>query len=298
MKSAVLKNLEALSDARTHLDGKRLYELSELSYLVAEKIKEGRVSLKTPYAFADAVRYLLSDDRKQPLAPQAYQAVMQRSKGAAYTLDLSAFSLFLSERISKIAFSPFALQGVERKTAKIAYVPSLLAEEAYLRICEHVKDASVLYAKGAEEACAALAAGESDFALLPILNTNGERLSTIEKLTLRYKTYIAAAVRASHGEGGEALFGLFSLSPEAVLKTGERCLSLDVATSSYSEACDVLSCLSVFGFLLSGVSHAPTRSGGVSSRILLRGCGDERALWFFLSLCTRDFTLLGSYFEL
>ncbi len=298
MSAVILKNLQALMDERAALDGKRLYELSELSYLVAGEIKEGKVSLKTPYAFADAVRHLLSDKDAPSKVPKMYRALMQRAWDRAHIADLAAFSLFLSERVNSTAFAPFSARKENRKTAKIAYVPSLLAEQAYSRLCECVKDVSVLYAGSAEEACAAVAANEADLALLPILNASGERLSSMEKLTLRYKTYISAAVRASHGEGGEALFGLFSLSPLPLFETEKRCLALDVATSSHGAACDVLSCLSVFGFNLSAASHTPTESGSVSSRILLRGAGDQKALWFFLSLSARDFTLLGSYFEL
>ena len=53
--------------------------------------------------------------------------------------------------------------------------------------------------------------------------------------------------------------------------------------------------LSLFGYTLVQYGCTPLEYGRVSVRAVLHGKGDDKALWFFLSLAAGDFTLLGVY---
>ena len=298
MTAPILKNLQVLTKEREVLDEKRLYEISELSYSVFKDIEAGRVSLHTPYAFGDAVAHLLRTKEGKSEILEDYTSIFHRARAFCHYTDIAAFSLFLSEHLTDACFSPFPKVAEKRTSLKIAYVPSAFAEEAYQRIAEHMSDVTVLYVGNANEACAAVAASEADCALLPVSYGNEERLAAMENLAVRYKTYVTASVKASLGEGKEALWALFSLSSSPIFQTERRCLSLQITTNSYADVCDLMSFFSVFGFSVSSYSSFPLEYGSISTRVVLNGKGDDRALWFFLALLARDFTLLGSYFEL
>ena len=301
MSKAVFENLRALSCERNMLNEKRLYELSELAHLASRDIRAGKISLESPYAFADALSTLKRQEEENTAAPSAYGALLKKTNALSHRWDAAAFSLFLSgetEEIPEAIFSPFSKKAEKRRSARIAYVRSPFAEEAYGKVAELLKDTSVLYVGSAEEACAAVSASEADFALLPVSYGSDARLSAIDKLVLRYRMYIAATVSSSQGEGKEALLALFALRSSPAIVTEKRCLSLAIVANSYNDASELLSVLSLFGFALTECNFTQLEYGRVSVRVTLGGDGDDKALWFFLALSACDFTLLGSYYHI
>ncbi len=298
MMRAPLENLRALSREGTVLEEKRLYELSELAYFIYREIKEGSIPLSSPYAFCDAVSLRLKMKVGEAADSALYKAFLENASSVSHYTDLAAFSVFLAGELSAKSFSPFSERMGRRKNARIAYVRASVADGAYEKISHSIKDASVLYVGSAEEACAAVAAAEADFALLPVSYGQGERLFTVERLTERYKMFINSTVRMPLSDEKEAHFGLFSLSPEPAVASQKRELALRLTADSLESLFKLVGLCPLFGYTLKDFALTPSEYERASARAVFGGEGNDRALWFFLSLSSCDFTLLGSYYQL
>ncbi len=298
MTRAPFENLRALLREGTVLEEKRLYELSELAYSICEEIKEGSISLSSPYVFSDAVALRLKQGGREKSEDTLYRDVLENISKLSHYTDLAAFCSFLSEGISDKLFSPFPKKVVKRKAARIAYVRASVADGVYEKISHSLKEAAVLYVDTAEEACVAVASGEADFALLPLSYGQGERLPTVERLTARYKMLINTTVKVVLSDEREARFGLFSLLPEPPVASSKRELALKLTADSYDSLCRLVGFFSDFGYVLKDFTLTPSEYERASARAVLGGEGNDGALWFFLSLSPCDFALLGSYYQL
>ena len=298
MTRAPLENLRALSYEGAVLEEKRLYELSELAYFISKEIKEGSIALSSPYVFADAVAVRLKQEERKNSVDALYRDIQENVCTLSRYTDLAAFSSFLAEGLFDKHFSPFPKRVEKRKSSRIAYVRASLSDGAYEKISHSVKDASVLYVGTAEEACAAVAAGEADYALLPVSYGQGERLLTVEKLISRYKMFVNTTVKAVLSDEKEALFGLFSLFPEPPVVSSKRELALKLTADSFDSLCRLVGFFSAFGYVLKDFTLTPSEYERASARAVLGGEGNDGALWFFLSLSSCDFALLGSYYQL
>ncbi len=286
-----LTNLKELNVLSSRVTEKRLFELSELSRLAAEQILEGKISLETPYAFLDAVRFRIERER-DARTPKDYAPILEKSADLDLLLDMVAFSAFLSKELGG-AVLPFPRER-RAEDMRIAYIPSPISEQAYKAVSTCVKKSTVLYVGGAEEACASVLASDADGLLLPIAR-GGERIAAIEHLTERYKLYISAIIPVYGTDGQEMHYAFFTAQPTFFESTGGECLELLIQAESYGAAMETASLLSVFGYDVSYTTFSPLDYGRVRARIALVGDGDESALWFFLSLCAGEFLVLGRY---
>ncbi len=289
----VLSNLVSLKRDQTRQSERILYELSELSYLIAEEIKQGRISLKTSYDFVDGVRHLARNVSLPTDVLSDYIPFLQQENEYGEVVSAAAFSAFLSEKAT-VDFDPFPLKTASERL-RLAYVRSPIAENAYERLSSESKDLSVLYVAGAEEACSAVSASHADYALLPLASANGERLTAIEKLTERHELYLSAAIPLGKDADDETLYGAFSSKLVPLGNLPLSYVEMRLTCESYSHICRVLSCFSVFGFTLVHLNIAPAEYGRVNARTILYGEGDLKALWFFLAFAARDFKMLGRY---
>ena len=291
LESIPFANLKELNVLSSRIEEKRLFELSELSHIAAEQILEGKISLETPYAFSDAVRFRMERERDAH-TPKDYASVLEKSADLALLLDTVAFSAFLSKALGG-ALSPFP-KGRKAQDVRIAYIPSPISEQAYKAVSAYLRKSTVLYVGGAEEACASVLASDADGLLLPIAR-GGERIAAIERLTERYKLYMSAIIPVYGTDGQEMLYAFFTAQPTFFESAGGECLELLIQAESYEAAMETASLLSAFGYDVSYIAFSPLDYGRVRARIALVGDGDESALWFFLSLCTGEFFVLGRY---
>ena len=257
----------------------------------------GDISLSSPYAFADAIRSYRAE-RQEAEKSSVYHGVLEKADAFAQLTDIASFSLFLSEVLSEEVFSPFPLEGKKRATSRIAYVRSLASDAAYEKLSQRSKEISLLYVGSAEEACAAVSASDAEFALLPLSYGDGERFSSMEKMTERYKMRINATVKVELSGGKEALLGLFSLSEEPFSVSSKRELALRLTADTFDFLCRLAGCFSAFGYTVKDLALTPSEYERASARVVLCNKGDDRALWFFLSLTSCEFALLGSYYQL
>ncbi len=292
-EAIVLNNLALLKGERRRQSEQMLYELSELSRLIAQDIKKGKISLKTPYDFVDGVRHLSEESPISEDALADYVPFLEQENTREHLASVAALSVFLAER-KPSRFVPFSLCEIPQQV-RVAYIPSPMAENAFERLSQARSDLSVLYVSGAEEACAAVSASNAEYALLPLATPEGMRLSAIEKLTERYKLYLCAVLPIGNDGMDETLYGAFASTPAPLNNTPISHTELRLTCESHQYITELLSCLSVFHFELVQVNIAPVGYGRVSARTVLRGNGDLGALWFFFALTAGDFEILGRY---
>ncbi len=294
-ESVVSQNLLALVRERMRNGEKMLYELSERSYLVASDVRKGKISLKTPYAFADGVRRFFSEELLPPEDVLGeYLPFLRAELDFGRVASIAAFSLFLSEALNGTSFTPFP-QAKAPSRLRVAYVPSPMAQTAFERLSEIVSETAVLYVGGAEEACSAVTASHAHLALLPLSGENGERLGAMERLTERYRMSLVCAVRIYPDGENETLYGVFAPSPLSLTPPPWSHTEIRFTADSFARLSHLLCCLPLFGFDILRHADAPAEYGGVSARTVLWGDGDIKALWFFLSLAAGGLEILGRY---
>lgn len=292
----IFHNLSLLKDERLKQSERVLYQISELSHLLSEEIKKGRLSVKSPYDFADGVRSYMQELPFVTDAPSAYLPFLKKECERESAAFAAAFATFLAEDLEG-DFSLTFLAKTPRKT-RAAYVRSPMAEIAFEKLSKTSCNPSVFYVNSVEEACAAILASEADCALLPLSMANGERLLAMEKLTERFSLRLCALLSVGQNETDETTYGAFF--SESVTLVNEPCLYTEVKLTceSYETAMQILSCLSLFEFELIRLHVTSEEYGRVKARIVLYGEGNLTALWFFFALLTGDFEIIGRYARL
>ena len=293
-QSIIGNNIAMLLRERSDNAEKIYYELSELAYSMAEEIRAGRLSTETPYAFSDGVFHLLKPRTEEESSVlDEYRQWIFAEKERDFHMHTAVFSLCLAHSIAR---SRSLFPVCEKiKNHRIAYVRSPMAERAYAKVATAHPDTCVFYVSGAEEACAAVAASEADFALLPLAYRTGERLSAMEKLTERYKMHLNAGFRIFSETEGEILFGLFSLSDIPFFAEGDVHVELLMTAENYLHAAQTVSFLPLFGYEITGFTCTSAEYDRAEARVVLRGDGEENALWFFLALTVNGFERIGKY---
>ena len=281
--------LESLERDATALRKLRLFALSELSEALSEEAKgsilaEGALALSFPF---------LQEGETDATLPVEYEALLRASTEDDYSSALTAFSVFLAERLKEASDLPLPWRGAAPKRRRICYVPSSRAEAAYAVCAKEKENVTVLFADNAEMGCAALAAGNADYLLLPYAGTAGVRLSSTEKLVRRYDLYTAAAVELTEEGGG--IYGLFSLHGAPFAEKERMLLSLRFTADSYAPMGRMLSAISALGFSVKEFFSAPEDYGRVECMAVLDENGNDFALWLYLCLYAGGFSFLGRF---
>lgn len=289
-KKILFDNVKTLLEERTDNGEKMFYELSELSYIFARHLSEEHSGLSEQELIEEELRQILNEE-KLPVRSSLpeYAKLLEEEQARTLLMQKAAFSLFLAQRIGK-----------KRDTAArsdrfcIACVQSPLAADAYEKIAQIKENATVLYVESSEEALIAITAGDADCALLPLSYRGGERIASIERLSERYGVYLNASVSVET-DGEATALGVFSLQNLPLAEGEDENLEFRFTTWSYDAAARIVSFLPTFGFETVRFSCISADDGRIGARVVLRGAGEETALWFFLSLTANGFTALGRY---
>lgn len=291
----VRKNLAALAEEGARITEKRLYELSELSRVVYEKIKDDLGGEENESLFhrgnTDALLFDALDGEE---IPTEYLPLLGKMQALSASLEIASFSLFLAEEIRShdALFSPW--RESHTPNARIAYVPTGKAEKAYFALADARKDASVHYATSASDALSALLSHQADFVMLPYISASGQTLSGTERLWMENDLFLSALVTVANGEE-KLVYALLSsfLSPYA--ETDGMSLCLEVIADTYAHLGRIFSVLPVLGYRQTSVFAEWEEYGRIRARITLDGDGDDVALWLYLSFDSAGMTPLGRY---
>lgn len=289
----IKENLHALEKEHGVISEKLLYEISELSDTVFEKIKHSLYSEDTAELFRRSRVATLSSALSTEGTPREYLFALKAREDDAYSISLAAFSLFLSERFRKE--EPALLPWHEAHGgARIVYVPASLADEVYFALAKRRREATVLYADSTRATVEMLAAGRADYAMLPYMSAEGELLSGVSRLLSLHDFSFAALVSLSR-ESGKLVYALLSRTPSPFICTESMNLSFRLTADSFAHLGAMFSAFPVMGYTQSDFFPEREEYGRVCGRVTLTGDGDACALWTYLSLYAVGFSFLGRY---
>ena len=290
----VRENLAHLHGDFFRISEKTLYELYELSEIFYNKM-EGSLE-------GEAAEMLLHRGSTESFflgglyegVPVEYESVLREEETLVFASRVCAFSIFLSERLRKGGASPLPWREEKKTRVRVVYVPSGKAEEAYFALASLREDVSVLYATSTQDAVNALLSKAADYAMLPYLSANGERILGVERLCAQNDLYLCARIAVPEREA-RLVYALFSSenSPDAI--TDAMALSVQVTADSYAHLGRILSVLPALGYEQIALFTEAEEYGRVRARLELVDGGDALALWIFLSLYSAGSSLLGRY---
>ncbi len=287
------ENLAALLEEQGRLSEKLLYELSELANEICERVKDDLYGDETAALFRQSRALFPSAPQKSDKTPKAYLSVLCARGENSYSTSLAAFSVFLSERLSaaKKDTSPWE----EKKTrARIAYVPSPTAENAYFALAGIRADASVQYAGTTREAAEQVLSRAADYAMVPYRSADGEILPAVSRLLNEHDLTVCALVSVPHGEG-QLAYALLSTDVAPFVVSEHMALSIRLTAESFAHLGKMLSVIPVFGYVQTELIPEREEYGRVCAVVTLTGQGDAIALWLYLSLYSVGFSFLGRY---
>ena len=289
----IKENLHALEKEHGMLSEKLLYEISELSDTVFEKIKHALYSEDTAELFRRSRVAALASALSTEETPREYLSALKAREDATYSLGLAAFSLFLSERFRKDEPELLPWREIDGR-ARIVYVPASLADDVYFALAKRRQDATVLYAENTRGAVEMLVSGRADYAMLPYMSADGELLSGISRFLTLHDLSFAALVSLSR-ESGKLVYALLSRTPSPFVYDEGMHLSFRLTADSYAHLGAIFSALPVMGYTQSEFFPEREEYGRVCGRVTLTGAGDACALWTYLSLYAVGFSFLGRY---
>ena len=292
----IKENLHALEKEHGVISEKFLYEISELSGTVFDKIKHSLYSEDTAELFRRSRVATLASALASEQTPKEYLSALKAREDDTYSLSLAAFSLFLSERFRKE--KPTLLPWQEVKAgARIVYVPASLADEVYFALAKRRREATVLYADSTRATVEMLAAGQADYALIPYMSAEGELLSGVSRLLTLHDLSFAALVSLSR-ENGKLVYALLSRVPSPFVCDESMNLSFRLTADSFAHLGAMFSAFPVMGYTQSEFFPEREEYGRVCGRVTLTGEGDACALWTYLSLYAVGFSFLGRYLSI
>lgn len=291
----VRQNLSALAEAEARISEKKLYELSELSFLFYERVKDDLHGEEDASLFHRSIMdcFLFEELEKKDI-PAEYVSPLKEKLHLCTATEIAAFALFLSERIREGEGAYFPFKETPTARARISYVPAGKAERAYFALAEARPGASVHYADSAADAVAALLAHRADFALLPFVSAKGESLPGIHRLWMQNDLLLSALVIVSEGEE-KLVYALFSSDLSPYVENDRMAVTFKITVDSYAHLGRLLASLPIFGYTQKSLSTEGEEYGRVCVRLSLVGDGDVKALWIYLSLYAVSASLLGRY---
>ncbi len=290
----VKENLSHLHKEMAQISEKTLYELSELASLfyrrIGDRLHEEEAEMLLHRGSTEQFLFKSLEEGM----PKEYLGLLSLEESAFFASRICAFATFLAERMRKDGKAPLPWTEKESARARIAYVPSGKADEAYFALASLRADASVLYATSTQDAVNALLSREADFAMLPYLSASGERILSIDRLCAQNELYLCARIELPERED-KLVYALFSTALSPYAETEEMALSLQITADSYAHLGHILSAIPAFGYEEASLYTEPEEYGRVRARGELVKRGDALALWLYLSLYSAGSTLLGRY---
>ena len=301
-----LANLSALSLDGSVLAEKRLCELYEISELSSDLVSEMLSGGFGIYEALSLISQGFSETEIKPhddCLPENFE--MLKSYVSAFSLfDRASFSrLLLSglfERGIKISESDFFKN--EAREESIAYVKNQLSNEAFDVFAEEFREPRLKYTDSLNQAVSLVTNGEVGYAILPLEEKGGARLSSITELLFKSELKINS-VTPVFGALGNADMKYALVSPAVSIPTMEegddRYLELCIPASDTFKFSELMSVAESFGTVIYRVNSVIFRKDGelspYFSLVLKKETSDFTDILTYLTLFVSDYTSVGIY---
>ncbi len=298
LHSVIKQNLDALS-ASCHREAElRLCEWASLAESVADCYADWLSDGLTPMEALAAISSAM--DEEQP--PFGYGTDSRFAFVRAY--EQVSFCQMLADLLTRrgMALLEADFLPSEATSPAVAYVKNPYADEAYDVFAAEMPDLAVRYVSSFDEGVRQLLSGDVGYCLLPLEESGGLRLSTVERLLYRYDLRIGRVTPVFGPDGTADLryalvcqtasAGPYSAEDDRYLElrlplSGERALSeLSVVAEVFS--------LSVYRLQTVSFGEGEDRDSYLSAVL----CGQGRdfcAVLLYLSIFCREATVVGLY---
>lgn len=301
-----LANLDELSLLSSVLSEKRICELYELAEFSSGLIEE---MLSDGFGIYEALS-LISQELSDRV-PQIHENHLPENL-EMLTSYSKAFSAFDKASFSKLLLKGLRLRGIslsekdffekEVRKESIAYVKNQLASEAYDVFSEAFSEPRLRYANDLREAVNLVLTGEVGYAILPLEEKGGARLSSITEILFNSELKINS-VTPVFGALGNADMKYALVSPTVSVPTREigddRYLELRIAGENTHKFSELVSAAESLGTELYRVNtlNFSTEDGTLPyfSLVLKTEAGDFTEMLIYLTLFVSDYTSVGIY---
>lgn len=299
-------NITKLAKKQSHLEEQRLCEIAEIvvaaSSFTAEMLGEGYGIYEILSIISEGFLQSALDVHKDAL-PENEKILLSHLK----MLDASDkvnFSVMLFDRLAQmnILIGESSFLEVFRKDDTFTYVKNPLADEAFDVFSQDFDDPRVKYSKSLNEAAKAVSLGEVEYALLPLEESGGARISAVAAILFREELKINSVTPVFGYEGlADMKYALvarhFSL-PEQ-LPDDDRYLEIRLRQDSSVPLSELLLAADILGITLYRVNTISfdTEDGPIPYySIVFRGGGkDFSSLLVYLTLFSGAYTPVGIY---
>ncbi len=301
-----VENIKELAEKQSVLEERRILELSEMadealrgfyaSYGEDFGVYEilSYISIGAPSFVFEGTDGALQENRK------ALLAFAERLSVA----DKAAFAAMVYERMPaygrKIAESDF----FEKREcgSYVAFVKNALASEAYDVFAEELKEPRLRYAKDMKEAVSLLLSGDAGYAILPLEEGSGQRLTAVSELIFKEDLKINSVTPVFGPLGGADMkYALVSrsISIPDIAAGDDRYLEIRVAADGACILNEILSVAheyEISPYRINTISFASdAESLQYYSLVLKLEVGDFSKFLTYLTLFGIDYTALGIY---
>ena len=301
-----LANLDELSLMGSVLAERRiceLYEIADVSARIVYEMLNGGFGI---YEALSLIGAELTDGEhkihKEHL-PENFEMLLFYAK-AFSVFDKASFARLLlagiSERGAVVSERDFFEK--EQREESIAYVKSQLANEAYDVFADSFKEPRLKYVSDIKEAVSLVTRAEAGYAILPLEEKGGARLSSITEILYRSELKINS-VTPVFGALGNADMKYALVSPSVSLPAMEegddRYLELRIPatdTFKFSELVSVAESLGIELYRVNTISFdGEDGSFPYFSLVLKREASDFTEMLTYLTLFVSDYTSVGIY---
>jgi len=301
-----LANLGELSREFSVLSERRiceLYEIAELSSDIVFKM------LNDGFGIYEALSLIASSFRTSDTALHKNYLPENREMLISYVNSLSVYD---KASFSKLFLRGLLSRGVNltesdffesvKKEERIAFVKSQLANEAYDVFSEELSEPRLKYTQDIKEAISLVLSGDSGYAILPLEEKGGARLSTITELLFKSDLKINSVTPVFGALGAADMkYALVSKSVSVpLIEAGDdRYLEIRMRaddTIKFSELISVAQTLGISLYRVNTISFL-TEDGDVPyfSLVLKSEDRDFTEMLTYLTLFISDYTSVGIY---
>ncbi len=301
-----LANLDELSFASSRLSEQRiceLYEISEESSRIVFEMLGGSFGIYEALSLISAGFSEQEPKIHGEHLPENFEMLISYAK-AFSVFDKASFSRLLLARLSArgIVVSERDFFEKEEREESIAYVKSQLASEAYDVFSEEFKSARLRYASDLKEAVSLVTKSETGYAILPLEEKGGARLSSITEILFKSELKINS-VTPVFGALGNADMKYALVSPYVSIPSMEdgddRYLELRIPANDSFKFSELVSVADSFGITLYRVNTISFESEDGSlpyfSLVLKTEASDFTDMLTYLTLFVSDYTSVGIY---
>lgn len=301
-----LENLDKLTLLQSELSERRLCELYEISEFAASLIKE---MISDGFGIYEALSLIsqgfsgAETKIHEKHLPENFDMLTSYAK-AFSVYDKASFSKFLLKQLKErgILISEADFFPKEERDESIAYAKNQLSNEAYDVFAEEFKDPRLRYVQDLKEAVSLVTRGETGYAILPLEERGGARLSSITEILFRSELKINS-VTPVFGALGNADMKYALVSPDISIPSYEegddRYLELRLQSDEsfkFSELISVAESLGIGLYRVNTISL--TTNNGVLpyfSLVLKTESQDFTEMLIYLTLFVEDCAYVGIY---